>query len=211
MIIVDTALKARAAQGRPIRVGMIGAGFMGQGLANQMINSMPGLRLVAVYGRRLDRARHVYSYSGRDDALVANSQRQLDEAIAAGRPVITEDPFLLSRSEHIDVLIDVTGRVLFNAAPGDEELQRFLDGGRVKWPSQDVIEHERRVRRYIETPRGLFLVLGTLITQRHQLPKLYANQVVHRLASVFVIGAVWGIVWSLSGWLLTTMGMTSNG
>ena len=58
---------------------------------------------------------------------------------------------------------------------------------------------------------GLFLVLGTLITQRHQLPKLYTNQVVHRLASVFVIGAVWGVVWSLSGWLLTIMGMTSNG
>jgi hypothetical protein len=58
---------------------------------------------------------------------------------------------------------------------------------------------------------GLFLVLGTLITQRHQLPKLYANQVVHRLASVFVIGAVWGVMWSLSGWLLIYLGMTSNG
>jgi hypothetical protein len=58
---------------------------------------------------------------------------------------------------------------------------------------------------------GLFLVLGTLITQRHQLPKLYASQVFHRLASVFVIGAVWGVVWSVSGWLLTLMGMTSNG
>ncbi|MEZ0244150.1 MAG: hypothetical protein ACAH11_12300 [Sphingomonas sp.] len=58
---------------------------------------------------------------------------------------------------------------------------------------------------------GLFLVLGTLITQRHQLPKLYTYQVMHRLASVFVIGAVWGVVWSVSGWLLTSMGMTSNG
>lgn len=58
---------------------------------------------------------------------------------------------------------------------------------------------------------GLFLVLGTLITQRHQLPKLFANQVLHRLASVFVIGMVWGVVWSLSGCLLTYWGMTSNG
>ena len=32
MIIVDTALKAREEQGKPIRVGLIGAGFMGQGL-----------------------------------------------------------------------------------------------------------------------------------------------------------------------------------
>jgi serine phosphatase RsbU (regulator of sigma subunit) len=58
------------------------------------------------------------------------------------------------------VLVDVTGRVLFNAA-GDDELQRFLESGRVKWPSQDVVEYERRrVRRYVVTPSGLFLVLA---------------------------------------------------
>jgi len=32
MILVDSALAAREADGRPIRVGMVGAGFMGQGL-----------------------------------------------------------------------------------------------------------------------------------------------------------------------------------
>ena len=51
MIIVDTALRAREAQGTPIRVGMVGAGFMGQGLANQIVNSVPGMRLVAVSNR----------------------------------------------------------------------------------------------------------------------------------------------------------------
>ena len=51
MIIVDNALKAREEQGRPIRVAMIGAGFMGQGLTNQIINSIPGMRMVAVYNR----------------------------------------------------------------------------------------------------------------------------------------------------------------
>jgi predicted homoserine dehydrogenase-like protein len=35
VIIVDNALEAREREGRPIRIGMIGAGFMGQGLANQ--------------------------------------------------------------------------------------------------------------------------------------------------------------------------------
>ncbi len=46
MIIVDTALKAREAEGRPIRVGIVGAGFMGQGLTNQIVNSVPGMRVV---------------------------------------------------------------------------------------------------------------------------------------------------------------------
>ena len=44
MILVDTALRAREAEGRPIRVGMVGAGFMGQGLANQIVNTVPGMR-----------------------------------------------------------------------------------------------------------------------------------------------------------------------
>ena len=38
MIIIDTALREREAAGRPIRVGMIGAGFMGQGLVNQIVH-----------------------------------------------------------------------------------------------------------------------------------------------------------------------------
>jgi hypothetical protein len=45
MIILDKALEKRAAEGRPIRVGMIGAGAMGRGCANQIINAVPGMTL----------------------------------------------------------------------------------------------------------------------------------------------------------------------
>ena len=62
MILVDTALQAREAEGKPIRVGMIGAGFMAQGLTNQIVNSVPGMRLVAIYNRRVERAAGVYTY-----------------------------------------------------------------------------------------------------------------------------------------------------
>ena len=65
MIIVDNALKAREAAGRPIRVGMVGAGFMGQGLTNQITNSVPGMRMAAIYNRKPERAEGVYRYSGR--------------------------------------------------------------------------------------------------------------------------------------------------
>ena len=56
MILVDNALKAREAEGRPIRVGLIGSGFMAQGLANTIANSVPGMRVAAIYGRRPERA-----------------------------------------------------------------------------------------------------------------------------------------------------------
>ena len=64
MIIIDELLKAREAQGKPVRVGMLGAGFMGQGLTNQITNSVPGMRMVAVYNRKPQRAFDVFSYSG---------------------------------------------------------------------------------------------------------------------------------------------------
>ncbi len=82
MIIVDNALQAREAQGKPIRVGMIGAGFMGRGLANQIVNSRPGhaagrdlqparsSKALDVY--RLRRARRA---PGRDDARTTSRTR----------------------------------------------------------------------------------------------------------------------------------------
>jgi len=115
MILVDNALKVREEQGRPIRVGMVGAGFMGQGLTNQIVHSVPGMRMVAVYNRNIQRAFHVYEYAGLKDVVVARTQEQLDDAIRAGKPVVSEDPYLLARSEQVDILIDVTGSVEFGA------------------------------------------------------------------------------------------------
>ena len=115
MIIVDTALQVREQQGRPIRVAMLGAGFMGQGLTNQIVNSIPGMRMVAVQNRHLEKAFHVFRYSGMGEIIEAVTQLQLDAAIRAGKPVVTEDAFLLARSEQVDILVDVTGSVEFGA------------------------------------------------------------------------------------------------
>jgi predicted homoserine dehydrogenase-like protein len=115
MILVDNALKAREEEGRPVRVGLIGAGFMGQGLTNQIVNSTPGMIMAAVYCRKIDRAYHVYNYSGVEEVANATTLSQLDTAIEAGKAIVTEDPFLLARSEHIDILVDVTGSVELGA------------------------------------------------------------------------------------------------
>jgi len=114
MIIVDNALQAREAQGRPIRVGMIGAGFMGQGLTNQIVNSVPGMRMAAVYNRRPERALHVYRYAG-CDPVVANTQPALDDAVRRGVATVADDPLMICRSSEIDVVVDVTGSVEFGA------------------------------------------------------------------------------------------------
>lgn len=116
MQIIDNALRAREAQGAPIRVGMIGAGFMGRGIANQIINSTVGMRLSAISNRTVSRAADAYRYAV--DSLtpvIAESQSELDEAIRRGEPAVTADAMLLCRSTELDVLIDVTGAVEFGA------------------------------------------------------------------------------------------------
>ena len=115
MILIDTALQARAAAGKPIRVGLLGAGFMAQGLANTIVNSVPGMRIVAIYNRRVERAIQAYAYAGVGDAVVATKQADLEDAIRSGKGVATEDAFLLARSEHVDVIVDTTGAVEFGA------------------------------------------------------------------------------------------------
>jgi predicted homoserine dehydrogenase-like protein len=127
MWIVDTALKARAALDRPIRVGIIGAGFMARGLTNQIVHSQPGMRVVAISNRRPDRAVGVFKYAGCEDITAADSQHQFDEAAAQSRFVATDDAMLLARSAHIDVLVDVTGAVELGAQVALEAFRHGKD------------------------------------------------------------------------------------
>jgi predicted homoserine dehydrogenase-like protein len=115
MIIVDKALKARAAQGNPIKVAILGGGFMAQGLTNQIVNSVPAMHMVALYGRKPQKAIHVLNYSGLQDPIEAVTQSQLDNAIHDGKPVFTQDVMLIARSDHVDLIVDTTGSVEFGA------------------------------------------------------------------------------------------------
>ncbi|WP_104991611.1 NAD(P)H-dependent oxidoreductase [Deinococcus sp. NW-56] len=115
MIIVDRALRAREEEGNPIRVGMIGAGFMGRGVANQIVNSVPGMRLVAVANRTLENARRAYAEAGVEDVREVSTLAALEDAVHTGHAAVTEDALLLCRAAGIDCLIEVTGDVEFGA------------------------------------------------------------------------------------------------
>src|SRR5881394_3091762 len=115
MIIVDNALKARAEQGKPIKVAILGGGFMAQGLTNQIVNSVPAMSMVAIYSRKPQKAIHVLNYSGLENPIEVTAQSQLDDAIRDGKPVFTQDVMLLARSEQVDLIVDTTGSVEFGA------------------------------------------------------------------------------------------------
>lgn len=115
MVIVDEKLKARSAAGKPIMVGLAGAGFMGRGIVNQLANYLPGMRLAAIFSRNPNHAYRACIQAGMADVQIVESLTSLNSVIARGGCGVTPDPELLCRSELIEVLIDATGSVEFGA------------------------------------------------------------------------------------------------
>lgn len=115
MIIVDQALAAREAAGEPVRVGMIGAGFMARGIANQFLNYVNGMRLVAIANRTVANAHAVFAEAGAATVREAENVQQLDKAIEEGVPVVTGDAELLCQAGNIDILLETTGHIEFGA------------------------------------------------------------------------------------------------
>ncbi|MBG6077214.1 NAD(P)H-dependent oxidoreductase [Polaromonas sp. CG_9.11] len=111
MIIIDTALQQRAREGRPIRVGLVGAGFMARGVALQIALSVPGMRVAAIANRTLEGARRAYREADVSGVRVVETVTQLERAIESGVPAITEDAMLLCRAAGIDAIIEVTGTI----------------------------------------------------------------------------------------------------
>ncbi len=113
MILVDTALRQRAAEGNPIRVALVGAGFMGRGLTNQIVNSVPGMELVAIANRTLGNAERAYREAGVAEWTVVTDAAELDKAVANGLPAVTDDYAVVCESHSVDAIVEATGAVEF--------------------------------------------------------------------------------------------------
>jgi predicted homoserine dehydrogenase-like protein len=115
MIIVDKALEKCEREGKPIKVAMVGAGFMGRGIALQIIKYTKGMRLVAISNRHLGGAHRAYSEADVKETRVVQTVAQLEDAIDRGQYAVTEDAMLLCQAQNIDAVIEVTGTVEFGA------------------------------------------------------------------------------------------------
>ena len=125
MLILDTALAKRAAENRPIRVGLVGAGFMGRGLVNQIVNSTPGMDVVAIANRTVATAVRAYTEAGLEPVEVSTTA-QVEAMVAKGVPAVLGDAFALLAAENVDVLVDVTGAVEFGARVTVAAIERGL-------------------------------------------------------------------------------------
>ena len=115
MIIVDTALKKRHDEGRPINVGIIGAGYMGRGVTLQILTAVSGMNVAAVYNRTLAVAEKAFNQAGVGSVKSVDNLNSLEDAIKKGQPAVTDNAELLCEAEGIDAIVEVTGEVEFGA------------------------------------------------------------------------------------------------
>lgn len=115
MIIVDKALRERHEAGRPVRVGLIGSGFMGRGIALQIAQSVPGMEVAAIYSRSLDDAGRAYAQAGVADPVAVDRPDALDRVVEGGGHAVSDDPEVLCDAACIDAIVEVTGTVEFAA------------------------------------------------------------------------------------------------
>ncbi|WP_099866203.1 NAD(P)H-dependent oxidoreductase [Pararhizobium haloflavum] len=99
-------LRARADEGRPVRVGLIGSGKFGSMFLAQ-VRTVPGMHLMAIADLDPARARRALEETGWDaGAVVASS---FESARRSNRIHVTEDSEALIAADGLDVVIDATG------------------------------------------------------------------------------------------------------
>lgn len=109
MTSLSTKLAEREASGKPIQVGIIGAGKFGSMFISQS-HRTAGLRLAAIADLSKDRALASLERTGYPkDRFDATASISLKEGLESGKTVITTDSAELIATPGIDVILEVTG------------------------------------------------------------------------------------------------------
>lgn len=106
-------------KGRPIRIGLIGCGEMGTDIVTQCAQ-MTGITVAAIAELHPEQAKKAVSIAGYPDdhLMTVENGKTLDAAIASSKTAFTSDSQAICKSEHIDLVIDATGRPAVGAEIG---------------------------------------------------------------------------------------------
>jgi len=103
-------LQQLEASGNPIRVGLVGCGQMGSGLVH-VTNQMVGMKTVAIADINTDLPLKTFQAIGvpKEDICITSDAEEAEEALAAGKVLVTDDAILLTKLAGIGVLVEATG------------------------------------------------------------------------------------------------------
>ncbi len=107
---VRQGLEQRQAEGRPIVVGLVGCGQMGSGLVHVM-DQMTGMDVRVISDLDSARALETFVALGlsRSDIVVTDDTGIAQDALTAGKRVVTGDALLLTRVPAVDAIVEATG------------------------------------------------------------------------------------------------------
>jgi predicted homoserine dehydrogenase-like protein len=129
-------LQQLEAQGKPIRVGLVGCGHMGSGMVH-VTHQMAGMDTVAIADIAPARARETLHKLGLsdDEICITNQRGQAEDALRAGKRVLTQDSVMLAQLDGLDAVVEATGLTEV--------------GARVAWTG--IMNHKHVIMLNVET------------------------------------------------------------
>jgi predicted homoserine dehydrogenase-like protein len=115
MILVDKRLEELERAGTPVRIAMIGAGFMARGIALQFATAVRGMRLSCIVCRTLEKGLAALEAAGFRGSRAVRSAQELEQAIADEVPAVTQDYRIAVDCPQIHAVLEVTGSVDYGA------------------------------------------------------------------------------------------------
>ena len=103
-------LLVRAQNNAPIQVGLVGCGQMGSGLVH-VTHKMAGMETVAIADIDVERSLNTLGLLGiaDDDICITTKSGEAEDALRAGRYLVTDDALLLTHLEGLHALVEATG------------------------------------------------------------------------------------------------------
>ena len=103
-------LKERTEAGNPIKVGIVGCGQMGSGLAHT-IGNIDGMEIAAIADIDPEKGIKTLCDMGhsREDIVVTDSPSVASDAIKKNKPVVTPDAFMMTETDGLEANVEATG------------------------------------------------------------------------------------------------------
>jgi predicted homoserine dehydrogenase-like protein len=108
-------MERHASRNGDARIAVIGAGYVGEGIVNQLKRA-PGMFPSLIVNRTVDRAVDAYATAGYDRSQIVISDKadELADAIMAGIPAITESADVVPELP-VDIVVEATGALSYGA------------------------------------------------------------------------------------------------